>query len=217
VREYHKIQTVFLRDPETNHKGLLEGQWGKPEFEFLKDTEWVWTEKIDGTNIRIMWGGATVRFGGKTDSASIPSFLLHVLQDTFTTEKLTAQFGTEENTSVCLYGEGYGAKIQKGGGNYISDGVNFILFDCTVGEWWLERESLEDIAEKLNIGIVPIVGRGSLAEAVEFARTGYKSVVAHNADFTAEGLIMKPKAELFNRKGERVISKIKYADFRLNR
>jgi hypothetical protein len=217
MKEYHKIQTIFLRDPETNHKGLLEGQWAKPEFEFLKDAEWIWSEKIDGTNIRIIWDGSTVRFGGKTDSASIPSFLLRVLQDTFTKEKLAAQFGAEENTCVCLYGEGFGAKIQKGGGNYISDGTNFILFDCKIDEWWLERESIEDIAEKLNIGIVPIVGRGSLVEAVEFARSGYKSVVAQNSDFAAEGLVMKPKTELFNRKGERVVSKIKYKDFGIQR
>lgn len=213
MKEYHKIQTVYLRNPETNFKTLLEGEFAKPEFKYLANCDWSWSEKIDGTNIRVMWDGQTVRFGGKTDNAQIPTFLLRELQDIFSKEKLATQFGTEENTCVCLYGEGFGAKIQKGGGNYIANATNFILFDCKVSEWWLERESLEEIAEQSDIGIVPIVGCGSLLEAVEFARSGYRSVVAQNSDFIAEGLIMKPQVTLFNRQGERIVSKIKYKDF----
>ena len=50
MKEYHKIQTVFKRDPETNHRTLLEGQYSMPEFEYLANNQWVFTEKIDGTN-----------------------------------------------------------------------------------------------------------------------------------------------------------------------
>ena len=63
MKEYHKIQTVFHRSPESNYKQLMEGVFALPEFELLKDIEWTWTEKIDGTNIRILWDGQTVRFG----------------------------------------------------------------------------------------------------------------------------------------------------------
>lgn len=216
MKEYHKIQTVFLRSPESDYKQLMEGQWASPEFEYLKDLEWVWTEKIDGTNIRILWDGQTVRFGGKTDDAQMPTFLLKVLQDTFTEEKLKAIFGEwiplSEPLNVCLYGEGYGAKIQKGG-NYMPDRTDFILFDVKVDTWWLNRESIEDIAAKLGISIVPIVGKGTLLEAVQFAKNGYKSTIAHNKEYAAEGLVMKPTVELFNRKGDRIISKIKFKDF----
>lgn len=210
MKEYHKIQTVFHRSPESNYKALMEGHWALPEFELLKDIEWVWTEKIDGTNIRILWDGKIVRFGGKTDNAQIPTFLLNVLQDTFTVEKMNAVF--PEATGVCLYGEGYGAKIQKGG-NYLPDRTDFILFDCKIDEWWLLRENIEDIAEKLSIGIVPIVGTGPLLEAVEFCRAGFKSTIANNKNYDAEGLVLKPKVDLFNRKGERIVSKIKFKDF----
>ena len=51
--EYHKIVTVWERDPETNHKYLKTGVWAEPEFEYLKDCVWLWTEKVNGTNIRI--------------------------------------------------------------------------------------------------------------------------------------------------------------------
>ena len=210
MNEYHKIQTVFHRSPESNYKILMEGHWALPEFEMLKDIEWLWTEKIDGTNIRIMWDGQIVRFGGKTDNAQIPTFLLNVLQDTFTAEKMSAVF--PEATSVCLYGEGYGAKIQKGG-NYLRDRTNFILFDCKIDEWWLLRENIEDIADKLSIEIVPLIGKGTLLQAVEYCKAGFKSTIAQNKDYDAEGLVMKPKIDLFNRKGERIVSKIKFKDF----
>ncbi|HEY9046702.1 MAG TPA: RNA ligase family protein [Ohtaekwangia sp.] len=211
MKEYHKIQTVFLRSPETKFKELMEGKWASPEFEALKDIAWVWTEKIDGTNIRIMWNGHDVRFGGKTDDAHIPSFLLNVLQQKFTATVMREVFG--DAAEVCLYGEGYGAKIQKGN-HYIQDRTDFILFDVKIGSSWLQRENLEDIAAKLQIDIVPIIGTGTLLQAVEFVKKGYKSTIAHDKMYDAEGLIMKPAVELFNRQGHRIIAKIKSRDFK---
>lgn len=208
MKEYHKIQTVFHRSPESNYKNLMMGVWAIPEFDLLKDIEWIWTEKIDGTNIRIIWDGTSVTFGGKTDNAQIPAKLVKVLQETFTAEKMAAKF----DAPVCLYGEGYGASIQKGG-NYIPGGVSFILFDCKVGDWWLNRDSLEDIASALGISIVPIVGRGTLMQAVGYAKSAYKSTIADNKEYPAEGLIMKPACELFARNGDRIIAKIKLKDF----
>lgn len=41
MKEYHKIQTVFLRNPETKFKTLIEGQFSLPEFEYLKNNLWV--------------------------------------------------------------------------------------------------------------------------------------------------------------------------------
>lgn len=213
--EYHKIQTVWLRDPATNHKTLLEGQWAKPSFEYLKDCDWVWTEKVDGTNIRVMWDGQTVRFGGKTDNAQIPAFLLARLQDLFTVETIADKFPPPNNNTVTLYGEGYGARIQKGGGNYIPDGVDFILFDARIGDWWLARESVAEIAAHFKIGVVPEVGRGPLIEAISMAHEGFHSIIGlnHGRDFPAEGLVMRPAVELADRDGSRVIAKIKCKDF----
>ena len=211
METYHKIQTVFKRDQETNFRTLIMGDYSLPEFEALKDIQWTWTEKIDGTNIRIMWDGETVRFGGKTDNAQIPTFLLTVLQDTFTAEKMLSVF--KDATNVCLYGEGYGMKIQKGG-NYLSNRTDFILFDCKVDDWWLTRDNLVDISTKLSIGIVPIVGTGTLSEAVDFCKQGYKSIIAENLNYYAEGLVMKPCVELFGRNGDRIITKIKLKDFK---
>lgn len=218
MKQYHKIQTIYKRDEKTKH--IIEGDYSMPEFEFLKDCPWVFTEKVDGTNIRVMWDGANVTFGGKTDDAQMPVFLLYKLQELFegtpNKQKLAEQFGSTSEQlmgaplQVCLYGEGYGAKIQKGGGNYNPDGVDFVLFDVKVGDWWLKREDVEDVAQKLGLRIVPIIGTGTLKEAVEMTRTGLKSTWG---DFMAEGIVARPATELFNRKGERIITKIKHRDF----
>ncbi len=210
MEKYHKIQTVYLRDPETNYKTLMEGVWANPEFELLKDIKWVCTEKIDGTNIRILWDGKQVEYRGKTDKAQIPTFLFSVLQSIFTNEIMKECFPDEDN--VCLYGEGYGARIQKGG-NYLPDTVNFILFDIKINKWWLQIDSVADIAYRLNIMVVPAIGIWKLEEAVEYVKNAFISTIAYNKEYLAEGLIMKPIVDLFNRNGNRIITKIKYKDF----
>jgi hypothetical protein len=215
MKEYHKIQTCFKRDEKTKH--IIENYWTLPEFEFLKDNQWVFTEKVDGTNIRVMWNGESVVFGGKTDNASIPVPLLYELQKLFEgtvkkqlfKETFLSDKDGEIMTEVCLYGEGYGAKIQKGGGHY-SQTPKFVLFDVKIGDWFLLREDVEDIAKKLGIDIVPIVGQGTLTEAIELVRKGQKSTWG---DFIAEGLVLRPATELKTRRGDRLITKIKHKDF----
>jgi len=207
MKEFCKIQTVFKRDPLTKHKTLIEGDYSIPAFEYLVNNKWIFTEKIDGTNIRVQFENGIVTFGGRTDNAQIPAFLIKKLMETFTVDKLTSVF---PEGNACLYGEGYGAKIQKGGGNYIPDGCDFILFDVMCGNWWLERVNIEDIADKLNIAIVPIIGSGSMLDAVEQTRVGFKSLIGN---CIAEGIVMRPQTELSDRSGHRIISKIKHKDF----
>lgn len=204
MKKYHKINSIFKRD----EKGNFTAEYSMPEFEYLKDNKWIFTEKIDGTNVRVMWDGNKVSFGGKTDNAQMPVFLFEKLQEIFTAEKLKEVFNEDV---VCLYGEGFGARIQKGGGNYIKDGVDFILIDVKVGEWWLKREDIEEIAEKLGIRIVKIIGSGTLDEAIDLAKKGFNSEFG---TFTAEGIVLKPEMELFARNGKRIITKVKHKDFK---
>ncbi len=208
MKEYHKIQSVFLRDPANRHKTFLMGQYSEPAFEYLKDNEWVFTEKVDGTNIRVGWNGEHVSFGGRTDDAQTPTFLLNKLAERFPKERIAATF--PESTDVVLYGEGYGAKIQKGGGNYIADGQDFVLFDVMIGGIWLERNNVEGIADKLGIKVVPIRGRGTLAQMIEYAAAGFSS---EWGPFIAEGVVARPACEMLDRRGHRLITKVKHKDF----
>ena len=214
METYHKIQTVFKRDPATRHKTLLEGQYSIPEFEYLKDNMWVFTEKVDGTNIRIMWDGKEISYGGKTDRADLHKDLVARLHDLFDNE--TSYFEemfvntTNDPTQVCLYGEGYGAGIQKGGGNY-QEYKDFVLFDVKVGDLWLERKNVLEISANLGISIVPVIATGTLDDMVSMTRAGFKS---QWGDFEAEGIVARPSTEMRTRRGDRVITKIKCKDFK---
>jgi len=206
MKQYHKIQTIYKRDPATKHKTLLLGEFSVPEFGYLQDNEWVFTEKIDGTNIRVMVQDGRVEFGGKTDQAQIPARLEGHLRETFDAETLVRMFAD----GTCLYGEGCGAGIQKGGGNYYQD-QRFVLFDVKVGEWWLKREAVEDIAAELGIPAVPVIGRGTLGDLVEMCQNGFTS---QWGEFPAEGIVARPAVDLRTRGGQRIITKLKRKDFR---
>jgi hypothetical protein len=184
--EYHKIETLFERDLQT--KKLIEGKFRNETIEFLKDIKWQFTEKIDGTNIRIIWDGHKVTFAGEVNE-----------------QIFEQKFG---EVPVILYGEGYGAKIQNGG-NYKST-QDFILFDVKIAGNWQSRETVEDIAKSFNIDVVPIVLEGTIQEGVDFVKTKPKSKIGI-AD--SEGVVGRPFVELLDRCKHRVIVKIKVKDF----
>jgi ATP-dependent RNA circularization protein (DNA/RNA ligase family) len=208
MKTYHKIPTVYSRDPETNYKSLLIGQFATPELDYLQHNIWVFTEKVDGTNIRVMFENGQITFGGKTDKAQIQASLVNKLNEIFLPQLETFK-ELFNDAEVCMYGEGYGPKIQKGGGNYRND-QSFVLFDIRIGEWWLKREDVEDIAKKFGLDVVPIIGEGTLREMVEKAKKGFNSIWG---DFAAEGIVARPKTELIARNGLRIITKIKFKDF----
>ena len=204
---YHKINAPFKRDMDGDRRLQLD-QFCDPAFEYLARNEWTWTEKIDGTNIRIGWDGLSVSFGGRTDKAQMPPFLDARLREVFTPEKLTSVWDTEPD--ITLHGEGYGRKIQKAGASYIPDGVDFILFDVRVGNWLLQRDKVDAIAEHLGIKSVPVVMHGDIWDAIETVKSKPKSLIGTD---TMEGLVGVPLVDLRLRSGQRVITKIKVKDF----
>ena len=115
MKEYEKIETVYKRDTEGTKK-LIPGEFRNDTVKFLKDLMWIWTEKVDGTNIRVHWDGHKVEFGGRTDRAQIPPHLMARLEELFGGEANAQLFEqTFGERDVILFGEGYGAKIQSGG------------------------------------------------------------------------------------------------------
>lgn len=209
MKPYHKIPTVWKRDPAT--KFVIEGQYAIPELAYLAHNPWLWTEKVNGRNIRVMWREAPVvadiTFAGRTDDAQTPTTLRDCLTAMFT-ERLP-MFSVIFDGPVCLYGEGYGPGATKGSGKY-ADAPNFVLFDVQIDGWWLERHNVEDIAQKLDLRVVPILNVGSLPEMIDYVRGGFKSTWG---DFTAEGIVAQPATPLVARSGQRIITKLKCSDF----
>ena len=207
--EYNKIDTLYKRDMEGTKK-LLEGEFRNPAVEFLKDNTWQFTEKIDGTNIRVHWDGHKVQFGGRTERAEIPAHLMNYLTNTFSTSEAEQIFEEKfGETEVILFGEGYGPKIQSGGA-YRPD-VSFILFDVLISGNYQPRESIEDIAKAFGIDIVPIIFEGTIQEGVDFVKTHPDSTMG---TAKMEGLVGRPKVEMRDRCGKRIIVKIKWEDFK---
>ena len=224
MNEYQKIQTLFKRDANNI---IIPSQYTLKEFEYLENNVWECTEKIDGTNIHVDLIPIVdtdkdeivdykMSFNGRTEKAIIPTHLLTKLKAIFDKDILVEYFYKDDDNVGCpisLYGEGYGMKIQSGG-NYIKDDVNFILFDIKIGKWWLSRTSLKTIAKDLNLNIVPLLGYMTIPKAIDYVKKGFKSLIAENEDYDAEGLVLKTPNGLLLRSGERIITKIKTCDFR---
>lgn len=211
--EYIKIPTANKR-AEDGTKKLLEGTWRDDTLQYLSPLPFSWQEKIDGTNIRVIWDGHRVSFAGRTDRADIPKPLVARLEELFATpeaeELFEQKFGEAE---MILFGEGFGEKIQSNGanGNYIK-GVDFALFDvyCPGQDLWLMRDSVQDIASAFGLRTPDTIFKGTIENAIAFVKTKPKS---HIGDADMEGVVGRPLYELRNRRGERIIVKVKVRDY----
>lgn len=202
--EYPKINSIYKRD--VNGK-LIPGEYSQEEFKYLENCQWFATEKVDGTNIRIIWDGEKVEFRGRTDKAIIQPTLLKTLNESFTDIDLYRQvFG---NQKAIVYGEGYGNGIQQAGKHYLPNSNNFIAFDINISGWWLKREDVLDLCSKMNIIAVPYIAKDTLVNLEKIVINGF------NSDLTKypEGIVAKPLVDLYGRDGKRVIVKIKRKDY----
>ena len=206
-RKYHKIQSMYHRDQKTGT--FLMDHYSRPEFHSLRDIQWVFTEKIDGMNIRVIYNAddKSIRFAGRTDKADLPEELLGYLEAKFTLEAID-KAGMSE-CSFIIFGEGCGPKIQKGGGRY-GDKQRFILFDVLIEGIWLEFNDKTSIAHKFDVAYSPLMYFCTIAGAEGFVRHGLRSSYGN---FFAEGLVGCPAGGLLDRKGKRIIVKIKHVDY----
>lgn len=179
-----------------------------------------------------------VEYKGKTDNAQIPPTLLKFMTENYPEDKVLSALGLEKEVPIekwidhkwvesdgvtpsysvipelyTIYGEGYGAGIQKAGTHYIQKGVGFIVFDVKVNNIYLKTDARDDIANKLGAPVVPFIGYFTLDEAIEYVRKGFVSTIAEDTNFIAEGLVLRTELGLLNRMGKRLIVKVKYEDF----
>lgn len=202
MKEYHKIDSVFKRNPEDKYKSFLMGDYTKPAFCYLANSIWTGTEKVDGTNCRI----STEGIGGRTDKAELHKDLTLALLD------IQASMIVQDLVGITLYGEGYGAGIQSGG-HYRPDKA-FVLFDVLTDTGrWLDRDDVEGIAAQLQIPVVPILAEATLLEWVGIISTGGFSASVLHEGGNNEGVVLRPSVELRDARGGRVITKLKYRDF----
>lgn len=210
MKEYQKIGNVFRFDEK--HRTII----GLNEpYETLKNIVWQGTEKIDGTNIRVHWDGHKIEIAGRTDKSEIPAKLDKYLKDLFLTPEMEYVF--EQifgETEAYIFGEGFGAGIQKGGGDYVENGtdVSFIVFDVNVNGFDLTRSNVIDVANKLGLPSVPVCFEGTLDEAKQYVSEHHMSTL-NGGKHEMEGLVLVPRdIQLYDNNHKLIKCKCKYRD-----
>lgn len=204
MKEYQKIETLYKFDSDVKK---FRKEFYNPIVEYLKDCKWYGTEKIDGTNIRILWNGHHFEFGGRTDNAVIPKELMKVLTDKFNDDMelvFEQKFGQKE---VMLFVEGYAGKIQ--GGIY-SGSESIIGFDIMIGDIYLDKLVSFQIFKELGIDVVPLLEFNNLQEAINYVKTHNQSIIQPESKI--EGLVCFPAQRIYDHMNNRIIVKIKNKD-----
>lgn len=205
MQRYHKIENLFKR-----HSGLLvEGEFQDKHVELLKDNRWIFSEKIDGVNIRLHWDGEKITLLGRNNNSQIPPHLLAYLEDLFTKEAIAKHL----YPGCILVGEGYGERIEEPrGSQYRADGVGFVLFDVIAMDGkYCDRHIVELIAKNLALEVTPIVFEGTLQEAINFVRTQPDSQFREGVKM--EGIVGTPVGDFLTGAGERIITKLRCEDY----
>lgn len=227
--EYPKTQNLWARDDETH---LMSPANGFRDESFNQVDKWLVLEKIDGMNIRVHYyphgdllttDEPIVRINGRTDAAHIPMDLLASMKKTFTESALEDCFvqraldlvQLDVQLEVVLFGEGFGAGIQKG--NHYRPDKGFTLFDVVVDGRWLSWDGVVDVARRLGIETVPVLGQGldtyNVQNLVSMMVLGKVPPTQWGCSTdTPEGIIARTDPYLFTGYGRRVMFKHKVRD-----
>lgn len=235
---YSKILAPFKRE-QSGQKYVTEGVWSKPEFELLKDINWSWTFKCDGTNVSLQWRGDKMTLDnikGHTDKSEFNQRTKDYFQSVFCTSEAETVFEDlygEQNVNVILefcskdYNQNYG---HPDGYCYVIDVQN-----ADTGKFW-GKEAVQTFAERFGLDYTREMLIGTVSEAVQWVKiatstwnsSNYKisgSITLRNGTvskvenpygpYPIEGLVGRPVYELLDGNGERVITKVKCKDFQI--
>ena len=121
-----------------------------------------------------------------------------------------------EEVPIYIYGEYYGEGIQKCGRAYIDKGNDFKVFDIRQQGWWTPKEVRDEMCAKLGLGTVPFIGIMSLRDIENLVRSGFTTKLDGAADTSLieEGIVARPAIPLNNGRGNRIIVKVKYCDYK---
>lgn len=212
--KYDKFSSPFKKDEKFINTEELSQE--------LPQGRYIVTEKIDGTNIRIILtkpddeGKREVVIGSRKlllneeDKTSKQYF--DCLKEV-NIRKLVEYF-KEVNSTVIIYGEGYGAGVQKGG--IYSSVKNFRVFDIRIGRAYQDWFYIEKVCVDNQLNIVPLVGYCrtiSYRDCELELKRHEETLIKEGSGGKSEGLVYKFEPVLLNKYGERLIFKVKHKDF----
>ena len=215
--EYPKIETLF--DRKENHK-VDETRIRCPEFSAINS--WWITEKIDGTNIRIIFERENANqpatnkpldIRGRTDNATLPEHIKEIFKShTFDAGRWDSlmQMGMGK---MIIYGEACGSKIQNGGLYETKDKKRrFLVFDIWIDGWWLEWPTILRICNNLNLETVPLLPYFTIKEALAAVKRNERSLVGE-IEHAFEGVVATSNPLMLFRDGRPIKWKLKCRDF----
>lgn len=120
-----------------------------------------------------------------------------------------------EEVPIYIYGEYFGQGIQKCGGRYFGHN-DFYVFDIEVQGWWIPKDMRDAYCKGLCLKTVPFVGINTLSEFEKMVTEGFETKVEGVKDPTLieEGIVARPVVPIKDQRGNRVIVKIKYCDYK---
>ena len=203
---YEKTVNLYPRFAEKPNIGKYDtSTLYLPTLGLVKPEAWIFTEKIDGTNIRIVlsWKDAdlAIRIEGRKANSQVPGDLIATIlvMTNNRRKKLLEQMPQDPDSGITLYGEGYGPGIQQHGGAYRTD-KGFVLFDVAkwssgpakYDQYYLPRTHVEMFGEECGLTVAPRVFPGlGLGQVTKRVREGFPSSLApfKGGERQAEGII----------------------------
>ncbi len=211
--KYGKFSSPFKKDEKFLNTTEMAQQ--------LPNGEWIITEKIDGTNIRIILtkpeeGKREIHIASRKlilnkDDKGSKSYLdcikevnLHKIEEYF----------KDVDSTVIIYGEGYGAGVQKGG--IYSSIKNFRVFDIRIGEAYQDFKYVKKVCIDNQLNIVPIIDTIktiTYEECINRLKSNNETLIKEGTGGKLEGIVYKFEPVLLNKYKERLIFKAKFKDF----
>lgn len=207
MKEYHKIETLFRFNNDTKK---YTNEFYNKNVEILKDNQWLFTEKIDGTNLRIYWNGHKLQYGGRTNNAQFSKQQIDYILENLIDEDIETIFEQKfQDVEVYVFGELFGVKIQNGGLYTEGQGIAFRVFDIEVDGIMLTYDSMVVLATELSYDYVPLACIGTIEEGIKYVMTHDISIFS---SAKLEGVVGKPIGDFRDRLGKRIVVKIKKRD-----
>lgn len=212
--KYGKFSSPFKKDEKFKNTKELS--------QHIPRGKWILTEKVDGANIRIVLtkpdekGDREYFIGSRKlllnpDDKGSKQFFDCLTE--INIHKLINYF-QDINSTIVIYGEGYGAGVQKGG--IYSPTKNFRVFDIRIGSAYQDFEYVKKVCIDNQLNLVPIIGETSeitYDECLWYLERNKKTLIKEGTGGDSEGLVAKFEPVLLNKYGERLIFKIKFRDF----